>query len=902
MMKNLLVLTVTLGILSSMTSAEMIWIEGEKPLKHTMNRHPWWYDRVKKTELSGGDWISNYSKDKQGTAFYGFKIQKSGDYNLWLRANPVSSAMSFKIDQSAWTPVEMTEGSYHDKINIAADDKPDLRFIAWINVGTLSLKAGVHRITFKTHSKNDNHGGIDCFVLTDTPFTPKGNRKPGEPKPVTATKEGSWAFEPDPDTYSDKAIFDLRSLNETVAGESGFIGLSKDGSDFVKGDGTAIRFWAVNSYTFSKGQQALADNARFLAKRGVNIVRWHGQICSKDKDSQINDIDTKAREELWQYVAAMKKEGIYMTLSPYYAMPAKTQPKWGVPYEGSDMHAMLFFNPKLQLAYKSWLRAIFEPTNPYTGIALKDDPAVAIIQLQNEDSLLFWTVANLKGKDLDLLCSQYAQWLVKKYGSVNRASAAWDNTKVEGDNLDGGIVRFCHIWEMTQPQKENSGREQRLADQTQFWTETMYRFNIEMSRFLREEIGAKQLINPSNWKSADSVKLNDAERYSYTANEVMAVNSYYNGGQHMGANSGWAIVNGDRFTNISVLLDPRSMPLNIKQVANHPMLITESSWVPPLGYQSEGPFLVSVFQSLCGIDGFYWFAMGESQWRQPASANGYLPSIGKWVINTPQLMGNFPAAALMYRKGYIKRAKPVVSEKRSLEDIWKRRAPIIAESPTYDPNRDKNISKHSNIKSGVNPLAFLVGPVEVQYDADPRQCSIIDLDQFIDEDKKTIRSVTNQVKWDYIKGICTIDSPYAQGATGFLKKDGEIELSGTSLETTNEYITVLIVSLDENPIASSEKILIQAGTIARPKDWSQKALSWEDKDGNTHMGFEVTNYGKAPWIIEENRLAVSIRNKKIKKATVLDMNHLPRGDVKLNRTGSTVKLEMPKDAMYLILE
>ena len=123
MMKNLLVVTVTLGILSSMVSAEMIWIEGEKPLKHTMNRHPWWYDRVKKTELSGGDWISNFSKDKQGTASYGFRIQESGDYNLWLRANPVSSAMSFKIDQSDWKSIEMIEGSCHDQINIAADDK-----------------------------------------------------------------------------------------------------------------------------------------------------------------------------------------------------------------------------------------------------------------------------------------------------------------------------------------------------------------------------------------------------------------------------------------------------------------------------------------------------------------------------------------------------------------------------------------------------------------------------------------------------------------------------------------------------------------------------------------------------------------------------------------------------------
>ena len=340
------------------------------------------------------------------------------------------------------------------------------------------------------------------------------------------------------------------------------------------------------------GIKGVPDNARFLAKRGVNIVRWHGQICSKNEDSQITDIDTQAREELWQYVAAMKKEGIYMMLSPYYAMPTKPQPKWGVPYEGTDMHAMLFFNPKLQSAYKRWLRAIFEPTNPYTGIALKDESAVAIIQLQNEDSLLFWTIGNLKGKDLDLLCRQYGLWLEKKYGSLKRAYNEWDNSKVDGDNLAGGIVRFCHIWEMTQPQKENSGRGQRLADQTQFWTETMYRFNSEMARFLREEIGAKQLINPSNWKTADSVKLNDAERYSYTANEVMAVNSYYNGGEHIGQNSGWAIVNGDRFTNRSVLFEPRSLPLNIKQVAHHPMLITESSWVPPLGYQSEGPFLV----------------------------------------------------------------------------------------------------------------------------------------------------------------------------------------------------------------------------------------------------------------------------------------------------------------------
>jgi hypothetical protein len=40
--------------------AQTIWVEGEKPARSTMNRHPWWYDQVKKDQLSGGDWVSNF--------------------------------------------------------------------------------------------------------------------------------------------------------------------------------------------------------------------------------------------------------------------------------------------------------------------------------------------------------------------------------------------------------------------------------------------------------------------------------------------------------------------------------------------------------------------------------------------------------------------------------------------------------------------------------------------------------------------------------------------------------------------------------------------------------------------------------------------------------------------------
>ena len=65
MMKILSTLVGLLLLMGKVLQAESVWIEGEKPLKSTMNRHPWWYDQVKKDQLSGGDWISVDGKCQQ---------------------------------------------------------------------------------------------------------------------------------------------------------------------------------------------------------------------------------------------------------------------------------------------------------------------------------------------------------------------------------------------------------------------------------------------------------------------------------------------------------------------------------------------------------------------------------------------------------------------------------------------------------------------------------------------------------------------------------------------------------------------------------------------------------------------------------------------------------------------
>ena len=60
-----------------------------------------------------------------------------------------------------------------------------------------------------------------------------------------------------------------------------------------------------------------------------------------------------------------------------------------------------------------------------------------------------------------------------------------------------------------------------MNDQLEFYTELMRKFNQDMERYLREELGCRQLINAGNWRTVDPVLVCDAERYSYTANEVI---------------------------------------------------------------------------------------------------------------------------------------------------------------------------------------------------------------------------------------------------------------------------------------------------------------------------------------------------------------------------------------------
>lgn len=864
---------------------DFIWVEGESAISNSMTGHGW-YDSVKKTELSAGNWLSNFRGGEQPVASYEIDAVEAGAHELWVRANPIQAAMSIRVNGGVWEPISFDKREQN--LNIASDGKPDVRFVAWMKSGSVSLREGINAVEIRFESKNNNHGGLDCFVLSKSPFFPQGARKPGEKTGLA--DPGKWAFEPDRDQFSADALLDLISLNDRPAGRTGWVARSADGADFVDGAGEPIRFWAVNTTVQYRGDlEPVQEHARWLAKRGVNMVRHHGHLAP-GKGSQLTDVNRKDMEAAWRLVAAMKEQGIYTTLSPYWAVSVSPQREWGLADAGGqNLTGLLFFDEKLQAAYKQWVRQLMTTPNPHTGVPLSEDSSVAIFQIQNEDSLLFWTESSIQSKQREALAQLFGQWLAEKYGSVDKAVNAWGGpTAVQGDDFGRGVVMPETIWHLTQSQR--GPKANRLNDQLAFYTEKMRSFNTEIARFLKEDLGYRGLVNAGNWKTADQAKLLDAERYAYAANDVIGVNRYFNGGKHENPSdkrkAGYLVSQGDLFDGKSVLAQPAAFPLALRQVTGHPMIISESAWVPPLAYQTEGPFLVSAYSGLTGFDIFYWFSTGDI---------GFSPPIDKWQLSTPAQIGMFPAAALIHRMGYVEKADPVLLERRSPEDLWSRTEPLLPEEAGFDPNRDTG-SDTSNRGTGrgsrVSPLAYLEGPVEVEFSAG--ESEVGQIDSLIDQKAKRVRSATGQHVWNYGDGVATLNTPKAQGATGSLKSASPITLSDLTLQSKDAYASISVVALDDVPIAQSNRILIQVGTIARPYGWRTRTAS----DGSE----SITSLGSSPWNFDDVQATIEIGNSGLSKVVQLDANGVSIGEVKVNRVNGRLQFALPRDAMYLIAE
>ena len=879
-----------LGVASADCRADWYWIEGERPAKSTMNRHPWWYDQVKRGEFSGGDFISNFSDDKPGEAQYVVQVKKAGDYRLWVRANPLHAKLAFKINGSEWKDVALEQNQF-DNINVAGDDKPDLRFLAWVDAGAVALRAGKNDVRFAMRGGMHNHGYLDCFVLTNEPFAPKGKRKTNAADAVEALEDskGWFSFQPSRDLPPDSVI-DLRRLNEAFAGEHGRI-LAKGPSFVREGDGKEVRFWAVNRGPHPASPDQLRHEAKLLARYGVNLVRLHGKVFTEDGDP-----DPKAVAFAHDVVAAMKAEGIYTHLSIYFPLWMTPKPDSFLKGYDGKKHpfAALMFNEDFQTKYRAWWKELLTTPSKHTGKPLTDDPAVFGCEIQNEDSFFFWTfdAKNIPDAQLRILEAKFGTWLKWKYESIEKAFASWKERPNGRDAPDEGRVQFRPLWSIA---NQKTARDKDTAEFLTFAQRDFYRGEIGRLRAL----GFRGLINCSNWITASPEVLTPLEKFTYTEGDFIDRPAYFSC-NHKGEAAEWSIRVGHDYVDRSALRFESEQPGKPK-VFSHPVMdptydgkpsmISETTFDRPNRYRTEGPIFYAAYGALQGSDAIVHFAFDGPDWS--VKPNYFMQ---QWTLASPTMMGQFPAAALVFRESLVAEGPYVADVPLKLKDLVDLQGTPLPQDAAFDELRllDVPNNRRGNRTAAViDPLVHFVGRTSVRFEGEIRGVAVPThqrADVFFDRKAKVVSSADKSLLLDYDAGLLLIDAPKVQAVVGNLASRPSHKTSLLECSSNLDNACFLLVSLDEQPIKQSKRMLLQVMSEEKPTDFRTEKLD--------NGKLRIANIGRDPWLVRDlqGTVRLLVDDAAALKTTKLDVNGLRSGDP---TTGGENKLD-PKTVYYLI--
>jgi len=243
------------------------------------------------------------------------------------------------------------------------------------------------------------------------------------------------------------SALDSSFLNAMPAGAAGHVQV-KDGV-FVGPDGRRLRFLGVNL----PGHDAFPSEAdaellaRRLAKAGVNIARLHhldnqwgvgngGSIWPKE-GGRHQELDAGQLDKLHRLIAILAKHGIYSNLNLKVSKTLSAAdgfPSSVAEFPDFQKRADIFNRRMIELQ-KDYARRLLTTRNPYTGKAPVDDPAVAIVEINNENSLLGYFTRDL-GRGADRfpepfrseLQALWNAWLSRHYKDSAALAAAWNSS------------------------------------------------------------------------------------------------------------------------------------------------------------------------------------------------------------------------------------------------------------------------------------------------------------------------------------------------------------------------------------------------------------------------------------------------------------------------------------------
>lgn len=566
---------------------------------------------------------------------------------------------------------------------------------------------------------------------------------------------------------------DLSFLNarQKPAGKHGFV--QARGEQLVFEDNTPVRFWGTNlsAYAlFKSPDEEIAQQAKRLSALGFNLVRLHHHDSpwvspnvfgdgTQVRDTQQLDAESMRKLDLW--IKALKDEGIYIWLDLHVQRALTAQDgidDFGELAKGQarvDLKGYAYVNASIQQAMKHFAAQYLGHVNPLTGLAYKDDPAIAAILLTNENDITqHYGNALLPDKDVP----RHSQ----RYMAAAKAFASQHDLPAD------------LTWRAWQP-----------GPSKLFLNDLEQRFNADMIAHLRALGVRVPIATTSTWGGNGLSALP-----ALTVGDVIDAHSYGASGQ---------------LEKNPLTSDGLIDWLAAAQVVGQPLTVSEWNAEPfPLPDRHSLPLYIAGTASHQG-----WDAMLQYAYSQQAFNPGWRTADNWHAYNDPALLATMPAAALMYRRGDVQPASTRYVFAPSPEtlynqDITPRTSALLRTAVGLG---------QLQIALPVTPQLPWLKPAATADGAtvlhDPAQA-------LLPADATESVSDTGELKRNWQSGLYTIDTPLTQAATGWLG-GRTITLGDVQVQASTPYASIAVQSLDGVVLGQSRSLLVSLGTRAVPQ-------------------------------------------------------------------------------------
>lgn len=409
-----------------------VWIEAEDAETVDAEANPWWYAKVNPEALSAGGWVHHYSQESRGAVTYRFEAPEAGSYQLWLRANPRGAFYLAALNGGEPRPVTAST-AIGEPLNIAADGKADLRFVAWMRGGAVELREGKNDLRVGLESTPSYHGGLDVILFTRTDLEPNGIDR--------ATLAGTRIFGPG----------SLLTLDNVVALPNGEPALDFSerlpipAGTGLQGPVVGVTLEPMGGFESPEDVTALV---RYLRRLGINQVNTPSVIAATGGLAETPE-SADRWERFHRWFNELKAFGIHSSWTIHGSFLVHMGDGYAPDYfaelpaisgEFRRAAGLVEVFPDLRTIQINQAATLLALENPATEKPYGEDPALRAVYLGSGPEANRFTspfplrsVISPRGlpKHSLEIRRDWRRWLLDKYGSVFQIKQAWGDWQDE---------------------------------------------------------------------------------------------------------------------------------------------------------------------------------------------------------------------------------------------------------------------------------------------------------------------------------------------------------------------------------------------------------------------------------------------------------------------------------------